>query len=597
MVRRATVLLGRRFLGGSSSQWASQDRLDKTGWCNGTGGEMLRQLGPYKIDRLVGRGGMGAVYAGTHVDTGEKAAIKVLAVTLAEDPNFRARFLAEIETLKQLRHPHIVQMIGDGEEDGNLFFVMELVEGQSLQEVLQSGYVFSWREVVRIAVEICSALKHAHDCGVIHRDLKPANLLRLPDGQVKLTDFGIAKLFGATHRTADGSVVGTADYMAPEQADGRGVTHRTDLYSLGAVMFTLLGRRPPFAGGTLPQVIHKLKYEAAPSVRRYAPETPEELDQLIAELLQKDPQQRPVTALVLANRLRSMEHALLIRGDGPGQTRGDTTQVREESDGYALAGDDATQPSLPLRPPNTQVSPTISSESVAPESPQYSWNDATVGTSPPQRRTPPAADATVAEAATPMPVEKRNRFTTLNEHLRQAEMAEQAQDTSTSDHRSAWLIAVVLLGIVALCVWGMWPASADSLYARIQTHVGRGEPADAIKDIEAFVARFPDDARFAEVEGWRRDVDCQWLASRLGLRKRKSDGQALAAYESQWLAAFHLREKDPAAARRELERLVHEYSTQTDQSANLTAVLAASEHLLFRLPKTAAPPAEPGASP
>ena len=278
---------------------------------------MLQQLGPYKIERLVGRGGMGSVYAGTHVETGARAAIKVLAITLAEDPNFRARFLAEIETLKQLRHPHIVQMIGDGEEEGHLFYVMELVEGCSLQEALQAGRVFSWRDVVRIAIEICGALKHAHDCGVIHRDLKPANLLQHADGHVKLTDFGIAKLFGATHRTADGSVVVTADYMAPEQADGRGVTHRTDLYSLGAVMFTLLARRPPFAGGSLPQVVHKLKYEEAPSVRRYVPDTPEELDQLIADLLLKDPHQRPLTALVLANRLRSREHELLIRGVSP----------------------------------------------------------------------------------------------------------------------------------------------------------------------------------------------------------------------------------------------------------------------------------------
>src|SRR5688572_29793873 len=224
----------------------------------------MQRLGPYRIERLLGRGGMGTVYVGVHAETGERAAIKALALTPADDQNFRQRFMAEIETLKQLKHPNIVQMLGDGEQDGHLFFVMELVEGRSLQEVLQAGHLFDWCEVVRIAIDICGALKHAHDCGVIHRDLKPANLLQTTDGRVKLTDFGIAKLFGATHRTADGSVVGTADYMAPEQADVRPVTNRLDLYSLGAVMFTLLARRTPFSGGSLPQVIHKFMYEEAP---------------------------------------------------------------------------------------------------------------------------------------------------------------------------------------------------------------------------------------------------------------------------------------------------------------------------------------------
>src|SRR5262245_64743113 len=135
----------------------------------------LERLGPYKLEKTLGRGGMGAVYVGLNEQSGERAAVKVLSGHLADDDNFRERFKQEIETLKRLLHPNIVQLFGYGEEDGHLFYVMELVEGHSLQDELLSGRRFSWREVTRIGVDIAHALKHAHDRGIIHRDLKPAN--------------------------------------------------------------------------------------------------------------------------------------------------------------------------------------------------------------------------------------------------------------------------------------------------------------------------------------------------------------------------------------------------------------------------------------
>ena len=246
----------------------------------------LEQLGPYKIERMLGRGGMGAVYAGVNEQTQERAAVKVLSPTLADDSAFRQRFKAEIETLKALHHPNIVQLFGYGEQDGHLFYAMELVEGHNLQDAMAAGRKFNWREVCHIGIEICQGLKYAHNVGVIHRDLKPANLLITPDDTIKLTDFGIARLFGMSHLTADGGVLGTADYMAPEQAEGRPVSARCDMYSLGCVLFALLARRPPFAGPSLPEVLHALRYDPAPSVRRYAPQTPPELDRIIAQLLE-----------------------------------------------------------------------------------------------------------------------------------------------------------------------------------------------------------------------------------------------------------------------------------------------------------------------
>src|SRR3954468_6202297 len=243
----------------------------------------LEKLGPYKLERLLGRGGMGAVYVGRHESTGDRAAVKLLSGHLAEDPTFRERFHQEIETLKRLLHPNIVQLHGYGEEDGQLYYVMELVEGRSLQDELLAGRRFEWREVTRLGIAIAHALKHAHDRGIIHRDLKPANLLIDAQEHIKLADFGIAKLYGGANVTAEGGMLGTADYMAPEQASGKPVSSRCDLYSLGSVLYALLTGKPPFAADTMVEVIAALQSETAVSVRRMAPDTPEELDNIILQ--------------------------------------------------------------------------------------------------------------------------------------------------------------------------------------------------------------------------------------------------------------------------------------------------------------------------
>ena len=218
---------------------------------------MLEQLGPYIIDKQIGRGGMGFVYAAHHEDTADVVAVKMLSVGFEDDDNFRNRFSLEIETLKQLHHDGIVEIFGFGEQDGILFYSMELVDGPSLYETLKSEGPIAWRDVVRLTIEICHALKHAHDRGVIHRDLKPSNLIVSRSGSVKLVDFGIARLFGTAQLTADHAVVGTADYMSPEQAEGQRPTVRSDLYSLGAVMYALLSGKPPFSSPSIAQVIHR----------------------------------------------------------------------------------------------------------------------------------------------------------------------------------------------------------------------------------------------------------------------------------------------------------------------------------------------------
>ncbi len=207
----------------------------------------FQHLGPYEIGKTLGQGGMGTVYEGTvrgqaDQPQGERVAIKVLNPQFAMEEGFRERFEAEIESLKILRHENIVRLFGYGEQDGVLYYAMELVDGPSLEDELNAGQRFNWREVTEIGIAVCKALKHAHDHGVVHRDLKPANLLLANRRQVKLSDFGIARLFGSNQLTQVGGLLGTAEFMSPEQADGRPVTDRCDQYSSGIVLARNGGR-------------------------------------------------------------------------------------------------------------------------------------------------------------------------------------------------------------------------------------------------------------------------------------------------------------------------------------------------------------------
>ncbi|MFM9010829.1 MAG: serine/threonine-protein kinase, partial [Planctomycetota bacterium] len=259
------------------------------------------QFGPYRVIRLLGQGGMGAVYEAVDPATGRSVAVKTLPLHLANDKGIRQRFQAEIATLKNLRHPGIAQMIGDGMQDGLPFFVMEFVPGRTLEELLKSGRRFTWRDAVMIVQEILPPLKSAHDQGVVHRDLKPANLMfpPAPGGgfHVKLTDFGIAKLFGETGHTRAGIVIGTPEYMAPEQATGLLVDHRADLYSLGLVMFAMLAGKPPFQG-SVADVVEAQKSLRPPRIATLVPDVPPALDDLIDALLAKPPESRPHSRLV-----------------------------------------------------------------------------------------------------------------------------------------------------------------------------------------------------------------------------------------------------------------------------------------------------------
>ncbi len=268
------------------------------------------RLGKWLIFRELGRGGMGRVYLAQEEIGGRQAALKVLAAELAQDSGFLQRFQREIDALEKLDHPNIVRFYEAGFENGLYFYAMEYVDGRSLEEVLQERGRLPWREALDIARQLCKALRQVHDYGIIHRDLKPLNILCRHDGQLKLSDFGIAKVFAGGHLTVTGGIVGTAEYLSPEQAAGKPVSKRSDLYSFGIVLYAMLTGRTPFQGNSCLELLHKHRYAQFDRPRAIVPELPHELDELVCQLLEKEPEKRPADCLVLGRELERLQAKL-----------------------------------------------------------------------------------------------------------------------------------------------------------------------------------------------------------------------------------------------------------------------------------------------
>lgn len=529
----------------------------------------LEKLGPYRLIKVLGRGGMGAVYIG-ETEKGERAAIKVLSPALSDEPGFRDRFQGEVETLKRLLHPNIVQLYGFGEDDGHLFYSMELVEGRSLQEELSSGRRFHWREVAKIGIEVAKALKHAHDRGIVHRDLKPANLMIDPQDHIKLTDFGIAKLYGGTSLTSDGGVLGTADYMSPEQAEGKQVSPRCDLYSLGSVLYALLAGRPPFAAKSLPEVIHRLRFEEPIPIHRLAPDTPDEFAQIIDQLLAKDPQKRIATAVAVANRLRAMEHALSME-----------TQVGQSP----LASPESPPPSKPtsnatsISQGNSNVTAVHTRADIT--NPTAALGDMTKQGLPSLAQSMPTAAPTyrgdaLKAAEVPPPIQKSTHFTTVSEaDLRQRD---RSHDDEESGLASILRTTALLIVTVAVLVGGGWymlkPPTADQLFAKVEPAISSGDPqqmASVESDIQRCLKTFPDDSRAAPLKTALEAIELYRLEKRFELRARvASTTQGADPAENWYLQAVAMAKSDPAAAKLRFQALVDTFSTSTDDSEDAT---------------------------
>ena len=270
------------------------------------------------IDRKIGAGGMGNVYLGRHRETGQVAAVKELPASLAREEGFVLRFNREIEAMKKLNSPHIVKLYDSGtDDDETYYYAMEYVEGENLTARLRRERRIPWEETIRLGIQICAGLKHAHDAGVIHRDLKPSNLLLTKDGSIKLTDFGVAQVFAADRLTVTGAIIGTAEYMPPEQVEGRRIDRRSDLYALGAVLYTMLVGQPPFSGGTAAEIMQKQRFGRFDAPRSFVPEIPSWLDDIICQLLEKDPEKRLPDAFVVSKRLQEVQKKIELKNSVP----------------------------------------------------------------------------------------------------------------------------------------------------------------------------------------------------------------------------------------------------------------------------------------
>lgn len=265
-------------------------------------------MGPFEIEQRIGIGGMGTVYRAVYTKTGQRVALKVLSPDLAADEKLIARFEREVAILKKLRHPHIVRYFGSGRQGAQRYYIMELVDGGSLAEVLREKGRLPWEDVIRYGVQICGALEHAHGEGVIHRDLKPGNLLLDLRDRIKLSDFGIARDNTATALTAAGKTVGTFAYMAPEQIQGvPPISIKTDLYALGCVLFELLTGRPPFQAESDVNLLFQHLKEDPPRIMPLVIDCPIWLESLVLQLLEKDPAKRPRDAMATQMALREVE--------------------------------------------------------------------------------------------------------------------------------------------------------------------------------------------------------------------------------------------------------------------------------------------------
>lgn len=277
------------------------------------------RLGPYQLGRELGRGTMGRVHLAHEIDSGQEVAIKTLALA-REFSGFAlreayARFQREIQAAGRLHHSDIVRVIDSGEADGLAYIVMERLHGKDLSNHTQAQTLMPVSTVVAIGARVASALAHAHAQGVVHRDIKPANvMIDGPRNQVKVMDFGIARLHDAS-RTRTGLVLGSPSYMSPEQLAGRNVDGRSDLYSLGVLLFQLLTSRLPIVGTSMASLIHAIAHTPAPDARQLRPGLPEELANLVSILLEKRPELRYRDGLDVASDLRLIASMLQRRTD------------------------------------------------------------------------------------------------------------------------------------------------------------------------------------------------------------------------------------------------------------------------------------------
>ncbi len=394
------------------------------------------KAGRYEVVRELGRGSMGVVYQGYDPVIGRTVAVKTMlteGLTPEEFREYRARFQREAQAAGVLSHPSIVNVFDYGEDGGMLYLIMEYLEGKSLEKLVEGGVILPIETIIPMCEQVCGALDHAHQRGIVHRDIKPANIMILDSGMVKVTDFGIAKMV-SMGMTQAGLVLGTPNYMSPEQVKGRPVDGRSDIFSLGVVLYDLVTGEMPFSGQNITTVIYKIINENPIPPRELDATIHPGLSYVICKALAKSPDERYQTCGELAYDLKNFK----LHG---GQTAPSSTAIFK---GVPTASPDLPSPAKPPQKPATQ--PVAAAETARPAPQQQS----------------PKAPAPVQVIA-PAPSQKKERAAPM-----------------------AWgLVAVVvLLGILGGGYWYLskgrqHTANPQSQTANLQTQLPGSEPQAA----------------------------------------------------------------------------------------------------------------------
>jgi serine/threonine-protein kinase len=415
------------------------------------------KLGSFRIEAVLGSGAMGVVYRGTHEKTGKPAAIKVVSTEYAHGGKIRDRFDREAEILQQFRHPNIVRFLAVGRFRGTSYIAMEYIQGDTLDKIIQDRGPLPWREVVELSIQTCEALHYAHEHGVVHRDLKPSNLMISAEGKLKLTDFGIAKDLDATQLTGTGRTLGTAAYMAPEQIRGTPpVSHKTDLYALGVVLYQMLVGKAPFEGNTPVVLMHSHLNEPPPRPSAKVAEIPKKLDDLVVSLMAKSPTDRPWDAAAVGVKL---------------------TELRDKADKGAAV--------------------------------KMVWPAANPASSNPPRA--------VASSDTVAPAKKKSRKGgTAGASARSTQNRRAGSD---ADAPASWLnrstietglLAGALLAIGGFIAYWVWPPSAEYLYKHAEVLMASSRRADRTTARDEYIAeldrRFPGHPYRDQTRKWLDDI-------------------------------------------------------------------------------------------
>lgn len=265
----------------------------------------MTQIGKYQVVEQVGEGAMGVVYKATDPVLNRTVAVKVMSEGLAQDVALRERFLREAQSAGSLQHPNLVTIYDFGETDGHLFIAMEFIEGVDLEQLMEQKAPMDLAAKLDLMIDVLNGLSYAHRRGIIHRDIKPANIRIDQDGRGRIMDFGVARL-ETSNLTGTGTMMGTPNYMAPEQISGGPLTPAADLWSVGAVLYEMLTSKKPFQADTLHRVLFKIVTEPPADLLEAAPGLPVGLDHLVKKALEKDPANRYRTASEMANAIAAV---------------------------------------------------------------------------------------------------------------------------------------------------------------------------------------------------------------------------------------------------------------------------------------------------